>query len=109
MQNEKDRFGETMKLVEKAKEDIYFAEKDRELIELLKAQLKEQKTSPGLQCPKCQGELATYNFLDVLLERCRNCEGMWLDRGELQAILRRVKHSPFLSIVDRLMGRNEES
>ena len=29
MADEKDRFGETMKLVDRAKEDIYFAERDR--------------------------------------------------------------------------------
>ncbi len=28
MENERDRFGEKMGLVEQAKEDIYFAEKD---------------------------------------------------------------------------------
>lgn len=39
MADEKDRFGETMRLVERAKEDIYFAQRDRELIEKLKAQL----------------------------------------------------------------------
>lgn len=39
MVDEKDRFGETMKLVERAKEDIYFAQRDRELVEKLKAQL----------------------------------------------------------------------
>jgi hypothetical protein len=36
MADEKDRFGETMKLAERAKEDIYFAEHDRELIEKLR-------------------------------------------------------------------------
>ena len=39
MADEKDRFGETMRLVQRAKEDIYFAQRDRELIEKLKAQL----------------------------------------------------------------------
>ena len=39
MADEKDKFGETMKLVERAKEDIYFAEQDRKLIERLKGQL----------------------------------------------------------------------
>lgn len=41
MADEKDKFGETMRLVERAKEDIYFAERDRELINKLKAQLQE--------------------------------------------------------------------
>jgi hypothetical protein len=32
MADQKDRFGETMRLVEQAKEDIYFAERDREIL-----------------------------------------------------------------------------
>lgn len=43
MENEKDRYGEKMRLVERAKEDIYFAEKDRELIEKLRKELREGK------------------------------------------------------------------
>ena len=38
MANEKDWFGETLKLLDRAKEDIYFAERDRELIYKLRAQ-----------------------------------------------------------------------
>jgi hypothetical protein len=56
MSDEKDRFGETMKLVERAKEDIYFAQRDRELIEKLKAQLqKTDKQGSQLHCTKCPG------------------------------------------------------
>jgi hypothetical protein len=52
MADEKDRFGEAMKLLERAKEDIYFAERDRELIEKLKQQLKKvEKGSLELRCP----------------------------------------------------------
>jgi len=36
---EKDRFGEKTEFVERAKEDFYFAAKDRELIEEMKADL----------------------------------------------------------------------
>ena len=42
-----------MKLVERAKEDIYFAQRDRELIEKLKAQLqKVEDQESKLHCPK---------------------------------------------------------
>ena len=55
MEDQKDRFGEKMRLVERAKEDIYFAEKDRELIENLKARLKKVERSQGQEqqvgCP----------------------------------------------------------
>ena len=47
MADEKDRFGEAMKLAERAKEDIYFAEQDRELIEKLKTNL--EKVDKGGQ------------------------------------------------------------
>jgi len=69
MENEKDRFGETMRLVERAREDIYFAEKDRALLEKLKTRLqKMEKTDAAarLQCPKCRGVLDTYRFMDFV-------------------------------------------
>jgi|ERR1051326_139462 Zn-finger nucleic acid-binding protein len=108
METEKDRFGDTMKLVEKAKEDIYFAQKDRELIQRLKAQLKETPASFNFHCPKCDGEMATYTFMDIVVERCHRCEGIWLDRGTLQTIIKKVVRSPWSSFVYHWMGRNEE-
>ncbi len=45
VENEKDRFGEKMRLLERAKEDIYFAAKDKELIEKLKSVLKKVERS----------------------------------------------------------------
>ena len=54
MVEEKDRFGETMKLLERAKEDIYFAQRDRELIEKLKAQLQKVE-DVGVETPLPQG------------------------------------------------------
>ena len=77
MADEKDRFGETMKLVERAKEDIYFAQRDRELIEKLKAQLqKVEDQESKLYCPKCRGLLETYTFQGFVLERCQACGGI---------------------------------
>ncbi len=53
MNQEKDRFGEMMRLLERAKEDIYFAEKDRELIEKIKAELAKAESGGEntLDCP----------------------------------------------------------
>lgn len=39
MNDEKDRFGDFIRLLERAREDVYFAEKDRELIDRLKRHL----------------------------------------------------------------------
>jgi Zn-finger nucleic acid-binding protein len=108
METQKDRFGETIKLLEKAKEDIYFAQKDRELIQRLKAQLKEKDAPHHFRCPKCGEELATYIFINIVVERCRCCEGIWLDRGALETILKKVVRGPWSSFVYHWMGRNEE-
>jgi hypothetical protein len=49
MADEKDRFGDTMRFVERAKEDIYFAEQDRQVLEKLRSQLVRSRllTRPG--------------------------------------------------------------
>jgi len=109
MANDKDKFGETMKLMERAKEDIYFAEHDRQLIEKIKAQLREvKKTSSRINCPKCPGELETFAFQGFILDRCNSCGGVWMDKGELEGIIRKVTRTPLGTLIDRLMGKEEE-
>ncbi len=111
VENEKDRFGEKMRLLEKAKEDIYFAAKDRELIEKLKSVLKKVERSgtenQPLACPKCLGELESYCFMEFLLDRCQSCGGVWLDKGELEGILRKATRSRLASLIERLVSRSE--
>jgi Zn-finger nucleic acid-binding protein len=108
MDTEKDRFGETMKLLERAREDIFFAAKDRELIEKLKARLRKLKKSEAdIQCPKCPGKMETYSFETFVLDRCQACGGVWLDKGELEGILRKVTRLSLGSVIDRLLSRKE--
>jgi Zn-finger nucleic acid-binding protein len=109
MVDEKDHFGETMKLVERAKEDIYFAERDRELIEKLKSHLhKVEKAKSDLHCPKCPGRLETYTFQGFILDRCHDCGGIWMDKGELEGVTRKVTQGTFGSLVDRFLAKVEE-
>jgi phage FluMu protein Com len=103
MANEKDKFGETMKLVERAKEDIYFAEHDRELLNKLKEQLqKVDKAGGEIHCPKCAGLLQTYSFQGIILDRCSKCGGIWMDKGELEAVVRKVTRGPIGAWLDKL-------
>ncbi len=110
---EKDRFGEKIRLVERAREDIYFAAKDLELIEKLKASLKKLEAPKGSQslakCPKCSGKLESYSFKDILLDRCDQCGGVWLDKGELEGILRTAARIPFASFLRWLLIGEEEA
>lgn len=64
MSDEKDRFGDTLKLIERAKEDIYFAEREREMLEKLRGQLRKvEKSSAELRCPKCQGVWESFTYV----------------------------------------------
>ena len=106
MEHEKDKFGDTLKLSERAKEDIYFAERDRQIMEKLRAQLHKVE-NPGaiLKCPKCTGHLATFSFHDVVFNRCDNCHGVWMDSGELEAAVRKISRGPLGEWIDTLTAK----
>ena len=100
---EKDRFGDTMRLVERAKEDIYFAEQDRQILEKLRSQLRKVETSDApRRCPQCPGKLEGYTFEGYALDRCQECGGVWLDRGELEAIVKKISRGPLGGWLDTL-------
>ncbi|HWO42526.1 MAG TPA: zf-TFIIB domain-containing protein [Candidatus Eisenbacteria bacterium] len=107
MADEKDKFGETMRLVERAKEDIYFAERDRELIEKLRRRLKKvEKRNEELCCPRCSAAMEGYTFHGFALDRCSRCGGIWMDKGELEGVLRRMSRGPLGAWLDKLSGKD---
>lgn len=38
-------------------------------------------------CPKCQGAMRAYERNGIVIEQCTECRGIFLDRGELDALL----------------------
>lgn len=63
MESEKDRFGDTMRLVERAKEDIYFGERDREVLQKLRNQLRKVETvGTPPRCPKLPRQTGGLHF-----------------------------------------------
>ena len=40
-----------------------------------------------LRCPKCAGDMATYERSGITLDQCRECRGFFLDRGELERLV----------------------
>jgi uncharacterized protein len=89
--SDKDRLGSKLRDKEKAEEDRYFAQRDQELIEKLK-QEKAGETETAvrqlalMRCPKCGDKLDTLQVHNVTVEKCPSCEGMWLDRGEMETL-----------------------
>jgi len=106
MADDKDKFGDTMRLVERAKEDIYFAERDRELMAKLKGQLRKvEEPAADLACPKCSGHLESYTFHGYALDRCDQCGGVWMDRGELEGVIRKISRGPLGEWIDTLTAK----
>jgi len=86
MVDEKDRFGDKLRDAERAKEDQYFAERDRKLVEGLRAQEGAGRDAALMRCPKDGTRLEQHSHHAVTVEECPSCHGMWLDYGELQAM-----------------------
>jgi Zn-finger nucleic acid-binding protein len=105
MKNEKVKFDE------RANEDSYFAAKEHELIEGMKAEFQKVEASRrerhAQTCPKCPGRLEKYRFMGFILDRCESCEGIWLAKGELAAILRRAARGPLGDLLERWFSKNE--
>ncbi len=89
--DEKDRLGQFFDKKERAEENRFFAERDRELIERLrqkKADEDEQlfRELIHLRCPRCGERLAQREIHEVAIDECPGCQGIWLDKGEFEAL-----------------------
>jgi ribosomal protein L37AE/L43A len=76
-------------------EDECFAKRDAELLKKKRAEQEEQavqaeRKSHHMKCPKCGADLETIEQHSVSIDRCPECQGIWLDHGELELI---SKHS----------------
>ena len=77
------------------KEEEYFArldferrkkveeEKHRRLTEEEKKRVQELHQ---MRCPKCGMELIEVDYKGIKVDKCSECEGVWLDPGELEAV-----------------------
>jgi hypothetical protein len=52
-----------------------------------------------MKCPKCGMQLEEIAFGEIHVDKCFNCEGLWLDKGELERI--QTKEPGFMG---RLLG-----
>ena len=77
------------------KEEEYFArteferkkkieeEKHKKLAQEEKKKLKELHY---MRCPKCGMELIEIDYKGIKIDECSECEGIWLDTGELETV-----------------------
>lgn len=41
----------------------------------------------ALTCPKCRGDMRTYERNGIQIDQCAECRGVFLDRGELERLM----------------------
>jgi hypothetical protein len=111
MKDEKSRGGENVEFDEKANEDRYFALLEHERINEMKAEFQTAESIKRQRqmatCPKCAGNLAQYTVESFHVERCENCEGIWLNKGELGAILKQQARGRIGAFLNRCFSKIE--
>jgi hypothetical protein len=88
--DEKDRLGEKLQNLEKAREDQWAAQRDRELMEQLRRkQSKKAAKTAGFLCPHCQQQLVKGENGGIAMLTCPT-DGAWIDKSELDKLLHRL-------------------
>lgn len=94
MEDTKDRLGQRLHERERAEEDRFFAEKEREALERLRKQQSGEAAQPGLgHCPRCGATLDDVKLYGVQVLQCPSDCGHWLDKGEIELIAKREQDS----------------
>jgi uncharacterized protein with PIN domain len=73
-------------------EDEYFAKLEMERLERKREEqarlaADQERKSHYMRCPKCGGHLQVEQFSKIQIDRCPDCHGVWLDAGEIEAVV----------------------
>ncbi|MDQ7792609.1 MAG: zf-TFIIB domain-containing protein [Clostridia bacterium] len=66
---------------------------------LTEGEKKRLKELHYMQCPKCGMKLIEMDYKRLKVDKCSECEGIWLDAGELDAVAQLEK-----SAIDKFFG-----
>jgi hypothetical protein len=53
---------------------------------LTEGEKKKLKKLHHMRCPKCGMELIEIDYKNIEIDKCSECEGIWLDAGELETV-----------------------
>ena len=82
------------------REEEYFAREvfeNRKKIEeekqkkLAEEQKRKAKELHWMKCPKCGMELIEIDYKQIKVDKCSQCEGVWLDAGEMEEVAKMDK------------------
>jgi Transcription factor zinc-finger len=82
--DEKDRYGDKLHDVERAREEQWAHQRDEELLEKLR------KKGEAALCPQCRKPLVAETRAGVAMMACADKHGAWLRTEVLEALLKRL-------------------
>jgi hypothetical protein len=90
------------------KEEEYFYELNRELIERKRRELDQKRknketqgrTSPyWMKCPKCGSEMKEVEFSRIKADQCSGCHGLYFDQEEFETLVEVKHHTGFFESI----------
>lgn len=51
---------------------------------------KELEHDPEINCPRCHVPMFKKTRMGVTIDKCKKCDGIWLDGGEIEKILVKI-------------------
>ncbi len=100
MDSEKDRWGDKLRDLEQAREDQYFAKRDRELLEKLRA----SEEAETISCPRCSSKLERVEEGPLRALVCAAGHGSWFDADALATLGDPERRAAFERLLSRLGG-----
>jgi len=82
MDDQKDRFGDKIRDLEKVREDQWARDQDRALLEKMRA-----RQGAALHCPKCSAQLVAQVIGELTIMACANGHGAWLDGSAVERLV----------------------
>jgi len=64
---------------------------DEKLKKMVEEDRRKLKELHFMRCPKCGMELGEVEYRGIHIDKCFQCEGIWLDAGELELVSRMEK------------------
>lgn len=78
-------------------EDEFFMKLESQKVTKLRSELDKKREEEArchrkgthwMKCPKCGSELEEINYQNVVIDKCKDCQGIWLDHGEIELLVK---------------------
>ncbi|MCH2205124.1 MAG: zf-TFIIB domain-containing protein [Lentisphaerales bacterium] len=82
-------------------EDKYFHNSEKEKLKTVREAREATKKALAkeihwMRCPKCGGQMEETSLEGIMIDKCRDCKGIYFDQGELEVLMGHRESDSFL-------------